>query len=307
MDWWRCGVFPSLLINLELTRSVHMSEPPCDEPTALRERCGTEHSKLTRSLARWRGSRGLFFELPGQSRQGLGQVLPLVFTAHAICVHLRRFCYVEWLDMRLGELIGYASGASWGRPSPAEQARYANSSSLVIGSLNLFSPHLIYSLSKRDADALVIVRARYASGTMDNAGHFENGRPTIEPVVGRAVRLQLGKSLPTPCLARFVSEPRIELPPQQPAVVYHLRTGYADVWDRDLRGRAPTAASLQETARWLGVACPQGLGTREANGVAAAMALQRVYLLSDSPHRSRKGRLYTATARHSSPQPASKT
>ena len=99
----------------------------CDEAIAFAERCANQTRELNamRTELRWR--RGLVFRweptLHRTHGVGLNHLLTMVLQVHALCIALRRYCYVSVLDAELEAYFGYADGSSWA-PLAQELHRY---------------------------------------------------------------------------------------------------------------------------------------------------------------------------------------
>ena len=268
----------------------------CDEHAEYIRRCSVTHDTLAKELTASHGQRALYFEfgLRGyrSSQWGLGHVLPAVFLMHDICRQLNRYCYIKVFNMDLHKLMKYAAhNLSWGVPDALELARYGtdrgavqNGSHLLPFDGNLlqaFGTPVITRLRAPDVASRRFVHLRTKLPPGEFAGHL------FLPVLPGERRTRLTNPR---CFCRFVTEPLIFYTQPSTAaggsssaqdIVYHLRTGYADIPDMMLHELEAQRAGLEgvqraglELARWVHLACPQPL---------AVTRLRDVTVLTDSP------------------------
>lgn len=208
---------------------------------------------------------------------GLGHAMQAVFDIHRVCRLLRRFCYVSIFEMNLGLMFGYKNGMSW-HPEPAELDRYSNRTTIRDYPMwfNFFHPQNPPFLARaRKLDNVSLLEVRSLASVAFPRPFLYGALPL--PPNARAFRPGWWSRLQTPppwatrCYCRFVSEALFEYARRVPAVVYHLRTGFADVADKFLTGLSKHVRNRSAVARWLKRACPQ-LTERP-----------RVHVISDSP------------------------
>lgn len=87
------------------------------EERAFRETCSEQIQTLDGHLAATRGRRAVFFEIGGLSEWGWGNLMPVVFALHWVCLHASRYCYIKLQDQQMGSVLGYANGDVWGADS----------------------------------------------------------------------------------------------------------------------------------------------------------------------------------------------
>eukprot|EP00966_Prymnesium_polylepis_P097937 2268484-Prymnesium_polylepis.1 len=296
-----------------------MCDSSSDEAVRYRRACSSEHSQLSGDLSRWYGRRAAVIEYAGRSRWGLGHVLPAVLQAHALCRQLRRYCYVRMYDMDVGHVFGFANGMRW-EPTSSELQRYdshnvTNHTACALtglaaawsgGAETPLGPAAALRRLRSDPAALLHIRCEGRIPFVDKSARM---LPTLARDE-RAAEVGASRRRLTRCFCRFVTEPLFACDARRAAarVVYHLRTGYADVPNHDLRlfsrrsfwpaahlGFAPNASWLrarEERARWLKLGCP----------ALTAESLRATRVISDSPALARLGstdaktrRLWTST------------
>ena len=86
------------------------------EEATFRAVCAPVIAEMDAHLESTRGRRGLFVHFEGKSEWGWGNLLPAVFAIHWMCMHVRRYCYLQIQDQDLGSMLGYANGERWFLP-----------------------------------------------------------------------------------------------------------------------------------------------------------------------------------------------
>ena len=179
--------------------------------------------------------------------------------------------------MNLGLMFGYKNGMSW-HPEPAELDKYPNRTVIrdFPAWFNFFHPKNPPFLARaRLLDNVSLLEVRSLS-SIAFPRPFLYGALPLPPnarASGRGwwSKLHVPPPWATRCFCRFVSEARFEYARRVPAVVYHLRTGFADVSDNFLAELSTQNRNHSVVARWLKLACPQLTGR------------PRVHVISDSP------------------------
>ena len=270
-----------------LPRSVPTTSPPkprtpdstrCVEDEQYGTYCKKAHRLANDDLERWQYKRALVVRFTGRKDWwGLGHALQAVFDIHHVCRLLRRFCYISIFEMNLGLMFGYKNGMSW-HPEPAELDKYRDRTVIrdFPAWFNFFHPKNPPFLARaRTLDNVSLLEVRSLSsiafprpflyGTLPLPPNVRASRP------GWWSKLHAPPPWATRCFCRFVSEARFEYARRVPAVVYHLRTGFADVSDNFLAGLSTHNCNHSAVARWLKLACPQ------------FTERPRVHVISDSP------------------------
>ena len=202
---------------------------------------------------------------------------------HHICVRLERYCYVRVLDSRLEQLFGYANGESWAA-TPEEIESYP---SRVAIQVRLSSPEQIFRRLQNETAHLVLLNNL---GDLPTNGIAwlpwslplrqrapPDGHATHGGGGGGGGGGGRGSRLPPfdRCFCRYVTQPRFGAAPSAAAAAnaarvlasesgaaLHLRTGYADVGEAEMRALRLSAGAadrrpFEETRRWYGAACDQ--------------------------------------------------
>ena len=279
----------------------------CVEDTQYNKYCKKAHRLADDDLRRWQYKRALVVRFTDRKDWwGLGHALQAVFDIHQVCRLLRRFCYVSIFEMNLGLMFGYKNGMSW-HPEPAELEKYPNRTVIrdFPAWFNFFHPKNPPFLARaRTLDNVSLLEVRSLSSIVFPRPFVYGALPL--PPNAKATRrgwwskLHVPPAWATRCFCRFVSEARWTLIPltkpkpspspspgpnpnrfasearfeyarRVPSVVYHLRTGFADVSDDFLAELSTHDRNHSAVARWLQLACPQ-LTERP-----------RVHVISDSP------------------------
>ncbi len=248
------------------------------EQRAFELQCEHVRREMTAHLRETRGRRGLFVEYVGISKWGVGHTLSLAFALHHSCVYLGRYCYLRILDSELHNHWTYASGESWA-PTPEELGTYASRTTIEARLSEVH--HVVRRLRNESAPLIHLIIS--SPPPTDGENWLPWSLPLRSPHRGRSGAGHDGpRHAPLDrCFCRFVSQPALATPAaasrqlsSQSGVALHMRTGFADVMDwevRALRSHAPRAA--RETRRWIGFACIES----SLGGLGDAT------LLSDSP------------------------
>ena len=96
------------------------------EEATFRRVCGRRNAAMDRRLRRLKGQRGLLFSLAGSSVWGWGNLLPVVWAMHWICVQAKRYCYIDLQDTHIGNYLIYANGERWEVPLAELEAEYGS-------------------------------------------------------------------------------------------------------------------------------------------------------------------------------------
>lgn len=244
-----------------LLRGLVLPEKPsgaCDEAAAYKVMCNAQHLKLRADLAAARGrKRGMIFRFGDrESVWGLGHALPAVYLLHDICRKAERVCHIQIYDMELRKLFGYANGASWDVPESVHELEHLYGPTNQFKNVTLdksISAHgvadALAEQARQDEAPLVRVESKalipFDSDVFLPALPWDRGHD-VEADAG------LGR-----CANRFVSEPRFNVSGSgcgSGSVVYHLRTGFADI--PDTAGGAKVVHNATSARRWLAAACP---------------------------------------------------
>jgi len=176
---------------------------------------------------------------------GYGHLLTASYALHHLCYRLRRVCYIRLFDSDLGSYFGYANGQSWDPQAVgAEPSRYSSNSTVVWARTQ---PHrLLQRLEGETAGLLKLI-------LLGNAWHLlmNDWLPWTVPLRRPP---DASAFLIDRCFCRYVSEPRFTLPDLGLRngslafnYAFHLRTGYADLQDRQLAAhRGDHEANLAE-------------------------------------------------------------
>ena len=289
---WAMGLGEEQQNGQSLSRAVPTTSPPklrtppdsslssrrCVEDTQYNKYCKKAHRQANDDLRRWQYKRALVVRFTDRKDWwGLGHALQAVFDIHHVCRLLQRFCYVSIFEMNLGLMFGYKNGMSW-HPEPAELGKYPNRTVIrdFPAWFNFFHPKDPPFLARaRKLDNVSLLEVRSLSSIVFPRPFVYGALPL--PPNARATRRGWWSKLHVPppwatrCFCRFVSEARFEYARRVPSVVYHLRTGFADVSDAFLAELSTNDRNHSAVARWLKLACPQ-LTERP-----------RVHVISDSP------------------------
>ena len=266
----------------------------CDETAVYHNRCSDSHAERSRELLSWRHRSGLFFDIGGHDAReptphsGLGQAISTALLLHSICRSLQRFCYIKMWGMRLDELVGYASGLSWGPPNATEQQAYRGvvkvpCKQLIVGSYVILARngyHTVHKLSRAPYANASLLHVQ-CSLSLRFVGAPGAAKPQYLPVFKGEAASRAAPFLLDRCYCRFLTEPTYPVAARPARTVVQIRTGYADV-PRDVLERLhtllqtrrdPRDVDAQHMSRWLKLACP----AMDMSTLAAAR------ILSDSP------------------------
>jgi hypothetical protein len=236
----------------------------CNEQVVYHNRCDPTIRNLTGDLEKWRYKRGLVVYFQGQNWWGLGHTIPATIDIHRVCRVLRRFCYISMYEMRLGKLFGYGNGLSW-HPERSELEQYG--SNVTVRHFPLYKEFLDKA-QELDNHSLIIV---HSYKPVDAATGLRTWKYSDLPLPPERSATQIAdlwragvlwknrRTLPpagmTRCFARFVTYERFQCARATAPTVYHLRTGFADVVDKDLWSRAPVR-NFTAIGQWLNLSCP---------------------------------------------------
>jgi hypothetical protein len=276
----------------------------CDEQVVYHNRCDPTIRNLTGDLEKWRYKRGLVVYFQGRNWWGLGHTIPATIDIHRVCRVLRRFCYISMYEMRLGKLFGYGNGLSW-HPERSELEQYG--SNVTVRYFPLYKEFLDKA-QELDNHSLIIVHSYKPVDAATNLRTWkysdlplppERSATQIADLWKAGVLWKNRRTLPpagmTRCFARFVTYERFQCARATAPTVYHLRTGFADVVDTELRKRAPVR-NFTAIGQWLNLSCP-------------SLHLEpKVHVISDSPgvvafYKSLWGTELTAEERRASNSP----
>ena len=191
------------------------------EERAFRETCSEQIQTLDRHLAATRGRRAIWFNIDGISEWGWGNLMPIVFLLHWLCLHAGRYCYIRLMDQEMG-VMGYANGDAWGADSEQAVYRLFGSSKNVTEIINGFAWTLWRNATRlnmlaqelRDHEApLLNVYFPAAYPIQSNAllPFFRNiERLPISSRAGIDGPWWSGKRRMDRCFCRYVTQPRIE-------------------------------------------------------------------------------------------------
>ena len=279
----------------------------CDEASRYRETCAAEHDIISAELAARRDTRALLIEFAGHSQWGLGHILPALFLAHDLCRSLRRYCYVRLYEMEVGKLFGYANGMTWEPPSAAALHSTFGSNASNISSCGVLGRATSSPMLRRlQSDPAALIRLR-CFGNIP----FADKTRSLLPALSDSASSTPDKSGASPgrrlsrCFCRFVSEPLFTCPDPPGGDTYHLRTGFADVPNNDLRlflrlawvpsahlALAPGGTARldvpRERARWRQLACPATL-PKSARAISDSPALSRLGVGGGAPKDAKGG------------------
>ena len=166
---------------------------------------------------------------PGKSIWGHGHIVSAVYYLTHICRQLQRYCYLQFYETEMGQLLGYADGNTWD-PTDEELALYPNRTNLVF---NVPSDQLLDALSpqRNSSFALICVTMKLFSSLPYLSTRYIPYMPWDRSnLLATSAIVRLGR-----CFARFVTEPRVSLELASPVTVYHMRTGFADFDDNALK------------------------------------------------------------------------
>lgn len=258
-------------------------EGSCDEAASYAIACAEQHQELKARLELAQSRRrGMVFRFGGRtSAWGLGHALPAALLLHDICRNAERVCHIEMYDMDLGKLFGYATGASWDVPEttfnlerlygPRELHR------TIVLDRGIAEAGVADSLSddaRQDEAPLLLVESQalipFTSDRFLPALPWDAGKDAdVRPGLHR-------------CANRFVTEPRFNVTGGG-HVVYHLRTGFADV--TGIGEDAMPAHDVNSTRHWLAAACPAVPSSVDLHRTVSALegSAPSVEVLSDAP------------------------
>lgn len=292
---------------------VTMCNDDESEEAVFRAHCGSKVEQWDAMRRLLRGRRGLvlrwhalFGKSAGSHGIGTGHLLEVAFRMHALCLMLRRYCYVELYDTEYQVYFGYADGQSWA-PEPQELLLYRTHHHIQFNTSDhateLLRNHLYEALAApayNQHDGLLDVSIRGAvplfreenTATMDTlsmSGAMDSHIPNPSDANLHRIR---GLD---PCHCRYVTQPRLTdrmLRTSFPRHAVHLRSGLADApprehlirWSADSAHRSGTKPPpREETARrWARAAC-EGLGGNASASEAVMLWREPVFVVSDSP------------------------
>ena len=116
-------------------RTSSWSLPVCtgsiqSEEAIFRATCAESISEYDAHLRRSAGSRVLLIESEGHSSWGWGNVLPVVYALHLLCVRSGRYCQLHMQDQDFGHTLGYANGERWQADVPELRRRFSREQTL---------------------------------------------------------------------------------------------------------------------------------------------------------------------------------
>jgi hypothetical protein len=247
--------------RLQPSPSASQTTLPCNEEYEFRSLCFGAARSYRAHLRDTEFKRGLFFELAGYNKWGIGNLLAVAYLVHSWCLKAHRFCYLKLFDSDLETIFGYRDGRAWAPATHALQ-RYAWNRTFkrrggdrkIVRQASLSHIHdLIMSESNQDVPLLHVQMPTLYSDWFSSDIFLQ----TLDH-----------------CANRFVTEPRVPMPVLAgvPTHVFHFRTWFADVPDDDTRREK---ANRAETRRWFdGSKC---------NATLFSALGARGVVLSDSP------------------------
>ena len=274
------------------------------EQAAFEQLCSDVYRTMDRMLRQTRYKRGLVIDHPGPTLLGVGHMLSAAMAYHFVCWKLRRYCYIQLHGSELEASFGYANGMHW-MPHRKELRRYPRGGTKAID-LRKLRPvrgpssrpeykrestiaKLIKGLENETAPLIyVTVPHEWGTGRLPLVQVGDNWLPSSLPLRQTgSLNCAGGPAQSTTscegdvvkavdrCFYRFVTQPRFNVTASlddERAIAamslgVHLRTGYADVEDADLRepayagGVVPRPQRLewqrQRLVGWLRLACSE--------------------------------------------------
>lgn len=245
-----------------------MESMSCDEPTVFRSRCGAKLARWAALRRAWRHKRGLAITWrPSKRRQpggmpanlhGAGLLLGAVYRLHALCMRVRRYCYISLYDTNFERYFGYADNGtsseqlhmSWA-PRADELAKYAS-----VARVTLPCTRRCKKGAFIEENLTSIVQSASLSSMALIAITIEGWIPLYQ--VDRNASEVLTGAPVDPCLSRAVTEPldvrrHTRLRDTRAAeMALHMRTGFADAADTMITSVAPDNRTADD---WLRAAC----------------------------------------------------
>jgi len=274
------------------------------EQVAFQQLCGGVYRTMDRMLQETRYKRGLVIDHPGPTLLGIGHLLSAAMAYHFVCWKLRRYCYIQLHGAELEASFGYANGMHW-MPHRKELSRYPRGGTKSVD-LRKMRPtrgpssrleyskestivKLIKGLEGETAPLIYVkVPHEWGTGRLPLVQVGDNWLPFSLPLRRTGSSTCAGESSQSTtscdddevtgvdrCFYRFVTQPRFNASASlddERAIAamphgVHLRTGYADVEDVDLRQPTFSGGVVAHPGRlewqrqrlwgWLRLACSE--------------------------------------------------